>query len=218
MGVGPAKRLVIHLVELHAPCLRGPEPPHQMLHPCLLDRRRVGDMVGQNVGIQQLRPVGRDAVAANIPIGKQIRVGRLLRAIGLDRKTAGIGGAAIDIRNDRNGQQRLALRRLVRQHQRVRPAARRRIGNPAAADEIPVKPRIAAIDLPIIPRRAIPAPPQHRQPRRRLKARRHPVLGHAINIRADRMMPGRDIDTDQRPHRLRRGRRHPQHQHPKATV
>ncbi len=194
--VGPAQRFVIQLIELHAAGRSAPETADQMLQPGRLDRRLVGDVIGQDIAVEQLRAVGGDAVAAGVAIGEYVRVGGLLRPVCLHRETARPGGAAVDIRDDRNGQKRGALGRLVGQNQRIRPATGRGIGVAVAAHEIPVKPGVTAIHLPIIARGAIAAPAQDAEMGGLLKRPCYAVFRHAVDVGADRVLGGLGVYGD----------------------
>ena len=188
MRVAPAAGLVVQLVVGHAAIRGGPESGDQVLDPALLQRHGVVDVIGVNVGVEQLGAVGGDAVSAIVAVGMDVGIGRLLRAIHRNRKAAAPRRGFIHPRNNRNGHQGVRVRRrLVRVDHQVGGRAGNGGGFAVAAHEIPVKTGVTRIDLPVVARGAVATPANIGNLNFLGERRVEPVVRDAINIGIDRM-------------------------------
>src|SRR5271170_3189606 len=78
--VAPASWLIIQLVVRNAAVCGGAERCNEMLHPTLLQRDGVIDMVGINIVVNELGSTRCETVAAAVAIGVNVGIGGLLRA------------------------------------------------------------------------------------------------------------------------------------------
>src|SRR5580704_1294968 len=127
-----------------------------MLYPLLLQAGGIVKVIGVDIVIDQLRSVGSDAVAAVISIRMHVGIGRLLRSIYRDRKTAVPCRKLVDVRDDRDGYE--SVSRFVGLDHKVRGRAGYRCSLSIAAHKVPVESGVARIDLPVIASRAVAAP------------------------------------------------------------
>jgi hypothetical protein len=86
--VAPAAGLIVELVIRNTAGRRSAEGEQQMIEPVLLELRAVVDVIGVDIFVDELcaaQTVGVigacDTVAAVVPVGMDIRIGRLLGAV-----------------------------------------------------------------------------------------------------------------------------------------
>ena len=211
VGVPPAEGLVVQLV-VGNPTLRGgAEGAHQVRDPLLLQAGGVGNVVGGDVGVGQLRAGGGQAIAAAVAVDGQVGVDGLLRAVDRHREAAAPCCGLVDPGDDRDRDE--GVRGCVGLDHQVGRGARHRSGLAVAADEVPVEARIARVDHPVVARGAVAAPAHVGDLDLLCESRIEAVVGDPVDLRTD------GLATQRRVHRehwyrggLRRGRGRAQRQ------